>query len=104
MGQDIHALRKEKWRNDGEMRNAKPKDKPTCYHCGKIGHTTNICQSKHGMQNFQPKFIGYFFYCKKQLYQIHECMSRLRNTPSTSRFEGYYYNYQKYGNREFEKK
>jgi len=33
-----------------EMRNAKPKDKPTCSHCGKIGHTANIYQRKYGMK------------------------------------------------------
>ena len=34
---------------NGELRNAKSKDKPTCYHYGKLGHTANICRSKHGM-------------------------------------------------------
>lgn len=44
-------------------------------------------------------------YCKyllKQGHQIYECRSRLRNTPTTSRFEVYFYNYQKYGHRAFE--
>lgn len=78
---------------NGEMRNANPKDKPTCYHYGKFGHTTNICRRKHGMKNFEPNFIGYYFYCKKQGHQIHECMWRMRNISTTPRFEGYYYNY-----------
>lgn len=43
---------------NGETRYPKPKDKPTCYHYGKIGHIANIYQRKHGMQNFKPKFIG----------------------------------------------
>ena len=82
-----------------EMKNTKPKDKTTCYHYGKIGHTTNTCQSKHGMQNSKPKFIGYYFHYKKQGHQIYVCGSRLWNAPTTPRFEGYYYNYQKYGHR-----
>ena len=50
---------------NGEMRNVKSKDKPTYYHCGKLSHTKNICQRKHGMQNSKPNFTGYCFYCKK---------------------------------------
>ena len=46
---------------NGELMNAKSKKKPTCYHCGKLGHTANICRRKHGMQNPKPKFIGYYF-------------------------------------------
>lgn len=73
-----------------EPRNTTSKEKPTCYHYGKLGHTTNICQSKHGIQNPKPKFIGYCFYCKKQGHQIHD-----------PRFEGYFYNCQKYGHRAY---
>lgn len=45
----------------GEKRNAKPKRKPTCHHCGKPRHTTNICRSKNGIQNSKLKYIGNFF-------------------------------------------
>ena len=74
------------------MRNAKSKGKPTCYHYGKLGHTTNICRRKHGMQNPKPKFIGYYFYYKKKGHQIHECRKRIKNISTTPRFEGYYQN------------
>ena len=32
----------------GEQRNTNLKVKPTCYYCGKIGHTIDICRSKKG--------------------------------------------------------
>ena len=51
---------------NGELRNAKLNDKPTCYHYGRLGHTTNIYRIKYGMQNSKPKFIGYYFQYKKQ--------------------------------------
>lgn len=56
---------------NGELRNVKSKEKPTCYHYGKLGHTKNICRRKNGMKNSKPKFIGYYFYYKKQGHQIH---------------------------------
>ena len=37
--------------SNGEKKNTK--GKPTCHHCGKIGHTTNICKRKNG--NHDPK-------------------------------------------------
>ena len=37
--------------NNGEKKNTK--GKPTCHHCGKIGHTKNICRSKN--VNHDPK-------------------------------------------------
>ena len=38
-----------------EQKTAKPKDKrPTCHHCGKLGHTTNICRRKHGKSDSNP--------------------------------------------------
>ena len=56
------------------------------------------------MQNSKPKFTSYYFYCKKQGHQIYECRPRIKNASTTSRFEGYFYNYLKYGHREFESK
>ena len=50
----------------GELRNIKlKKNKPTCYYCGKPGHTTNICKRKIGKKNPKPKFNGNYFNCKK---------------------------------------
>ena len=91
-GKEHSCIEKGESSRNGELRNAKSKDKPTCYHYGKLGHTANICRSKHGMQNPKPNFIGYYFYCKKQGHQIHECRSRMRNASTTPRFEGYCYN------------
>lgn len=54
------------------------------------------------MQIPKPKFIGYYFYYKKQGHQIHECSSRIENTPNTPRFEGYFYNYQNFGHNAYE--
>ena len=53
------------------------------------------------MQNPKPKFTNYF-YCKKKGHPIHECRSRMKNASTTPRFEGYCYNYQKYGHRSYE--
>ena len=37
--------------SNGEKKNTK--EKPTCHHFGKIGHTANICRSKN--ENHNPK-------------------------------------------------
>ena len=76
----------------GEKRNAKLKKKPTCYHCGKLGHTTNIYRSKNGKKIPKSNFTGIFFNCKKQGHQVHECRFKARNTLVTPRFEGHCYN------------
>lgn len=58
--ESVHSCTK-RWESskNGKLMNEKSKDKPTCYHCGKLGHTTNISWSKHGMQNSKPNFTGY---------------------------------------------
>lgn len=86
----------------GELRNTNLKVKHTCYHCGKLGHTTNICGSKTVMQNPNPNFSSYCFSYKKQGHQTHECRSKVNNTPTAPRFEGYCYNFQKCGHRAHE--
>lgn len=45
-GSGHSCTKKEKPSRNGEMRNKKPKDKPTFYQCGNIGHTKNICRRK----------------------------------------------------------
>lgn len=87
----------------GEKKNAKPKNnKPTCHHCGKPGHTTNICRSKHGKSDLKPKFNGHFFNCKKHGHQTQECRSKVNSPPILPKFQGHYLNCQKYGHRAFE--
>ena len=77
----------------GEEINVKPKVKPTCYHCGRIGHIGNICGSRIVKKKPKPKFISNYFHCKKQGHQAHECRSKVRDTPIAPRFDGYCYNF-----------
>lgn len=49
----------------GEQRNDKSKGNPTCHYCGKLGHRTDICRSKNGMQTSKPNYISNFLNCKK---------------------------------------
>ena len=86
----------------GEQRNAKFKGKPTCHHCGKLGHTANICRRKNGMKNPKPKFNGNYFNFKKKGHQEHECRSKKSDAPTSPRFKGYCYNFQKYEHRDHE--
>lgn len=84
----------------GEERNKKgKKTKPTCHFYGKKGHTSNVCKRKNAHQHDKPKSASYFDKCKNQGNQAHECRNR---TIKTSRFEGHYYNYKKYGHKSFE--
>lgn len=41
-GSRCSCIEKGESSRNGEMINTKSKDKSTCYHCGKIGHTANI--------------------------------------------------------------
>ena len=52
------SIKEEDSSNNVEKRNANSKDRPTCHHSDKLGHTANICMRKNGMQNHKPKFIG----------------------------------------------
>ena len=83
-----------------EERNSKGENsKPTCYYCGKKGHTSNVCRIKKTKDNAKPKFMAYCQKCKKQGHHTQECWSKVKRT---SKFEGHCYNYQKYGHRAFE--
>ena len=77
--------------SNGEKKNTK--GKPTCHHCGKIGHTINIWKSKNGnhdpMQTTKGKIL-------KQEHQIHQ---RNFKNPTEERFNGYCYNDQNFGHR-----
>ncbi len=80
--------------------NGKPKKKkPTCYHCGKPCHTTNICRINIDKSNPKPKFNGYYFTCNKQCHQAHEHRSKVNKLPTTYGFECYCYTCQKYGDK-----
>ena len=55
--------------------------------------------SKNANQNTKPKPMDHCHKCNKQGHQTHEYLARTKNVP---KFEGHYYNYQKYGHRAFE--
>ncbi len=83
-----------------EERNIKgKKSKPTCHYCGKKGHTTNMFWSKNKNQNVNPKNMTHCHKCNNQGHQVDEHKTR---TMHTKRFEGYCYDFQKYGHRDFE--
>ena len=83
-----------------EERNNKGKNsKPTCHYYGKKGHAANVCRSNDANHNTKPKPMAQCHKCNKKGHQTHECWTRTTNVP---KFEGHYYNYQKYGNRAFE--
>ena len=50
-----------------EERNKKGKNsKPTCHHCGKKGHTANVCRSKNANQHVKPRNMTHFHNCNKK--------------------------------------
>ena len=63
----------------GELRNAKTKGKPTCYYCGKFGHTTNICRIKNDKETPIYKLRVNYSKCKKLEHQAHECITMNTN-------------------------
>ena len=82
-----------------ERNNKGKNSKPTCHNCKKIRYTANVCWSKTANQNPKKKFIGHYHKCNNKGHYKHECRTK---TIHTQRFEGYCYNYQKYGHRAFE--
>ena len=61
-GLEHSCIEKGESSKNGEMINAKSKEKLACYHFGKLCCIANIYRSKHGMQNSKPKFTDYCFY------------------------------------------
>ena len=82
-----------KYKEEGESskQGAQNNPRPTCNHCGKIGHTSNKCWNngkekfngkcyncnKHGHKanayNEKPKFEGKCHNCKKEGHKALEC-------------------------------
>ena len=78
-----------------EERSNKGKNFTSTFHnCGKKGNITNVCRSKTINQNDMQESKGHCHKCNKQGRQIHECRTK---TMCTQIFEGYCYNYYKYG-------
>ena len=85
--------------NVKESNNKGKNSKLVCHNCGKKRHTTNVYRSKTTNQNIKPKHMVHYYKCKKKAHQENECRTKTMNTQI---FEGYFYNYQKYGHRDFE--
>ena len=52
---------------------AQKNKKPTCNHCGKIGHTSNKCWS-----NGKAKFNGKYYNCSQHGHRANECKEKLK--------------------------
>ena len=52
----------------------KGKERPTCTHCGKIGHTVDKCYKKHGFP------LGFEF--KNKSFMAHQVSSDVLPTPA----------------------
>ena len=63
--------------------------RPTCNHCGKLGHTSNKCWS-----NGKAKFNGKFYNCYKHGHRANECKEK-------PKFEGKCHKCKKHGHKYF---
>ena len=72
--------------NQGEQRNKRP----TCNHCGKIGHTSNKCWS-----NGKARFNGKCFNCNQHGHKAIECKEK-------SKFEGNCHKCKRHGHKAFQ--
>ena len=61
------------YKEEGESskQGAQKNKKPTCNHCGKIGHTSNKCWS-----NGKAKFNGKCYNCNKHAHRANECKEK----------------------------
>ena len=61
------------YREQGEFskQGAQKNKKPTCNHCGKIGHTSNKCWS-----NGKEKFNGKCYNCSQHGHRVNECKQK----------------------------
>ena len=69
---------------------AQKNQRPTCNHCGKIGHTSNKCWS-----NGKGKFNGKCYICNKHGHRANECKEK-------PKFEGKCHKCKKHGHNSLE--
>ena len=77
-------------KGESSKQGAKRNQKPTCNHCGKIGHTSNKCQS-----NGREKFNGKCYNCNKHGHRANECKEK-------PKFKDKFHKFKKRGHQYFE--
>ena len=96
LNEKIHYRQKGKawigYTEEGESskQGAQKNQRPTCSHCGKIGHTSNQCWS-----NGKTKFNGKCYNCNQHGHRENECKEK-------PRFEGKCHKYKKNGYKSLE--
>ena len=75
---------------ESSKQGAQKNQRPTCNHCGKIGHTSNKCWS-----NEKYKFNGKCYNCNQHVHKANECKEK-------PRFEGKCYKCMKHGHKSSE--